>query len=918
MKKLIPLSFFVICILMISSYPSGSIAAGTPISPTSIPTQDSDEISPRAYNTSQFRGTHLDELAPNGEVIGLETPQESITIPQEPDLGSYTISSVAAGLSYSCAVTSQGTVRCWGDNVWGQLGDSTTVNRLTPVDVVDLADVESISAFHKHICALTSAGGVKCWGRNYHGELGDGTIDNRSRPVDVIGLADGVRQVSAGGFHTCAVLDNDELKCWGVNWHGQLGDGKLGNTELAPADSVALGETKVQAVATGKWHTCVLTTVGGVKCFGYNLQGQAGNGQAIMDNPEASDVIGLSSGVKALALGEIHSCALMLDGKVKCWGDNTQGQLGDGSSEIRQVMPVDVSGLSNVIAITAGSYHTCALLEDGQVRCWGDNWAGQVGDGTNVAHNTPVTITGLPLDAVDITAGDSHTCAVLINGRAMCWGANSFGQVGKGTSAMHMQAGVPVGMTSGIHEIAAGLLHTCVLTDEGAVKCWGQNDFGQLGDGTMTDHLTPVDVVGLQSGVTAISAGYFHTCALVDHTARCWGYNRDGQLGDSTRETRLTPVRVQGINYNPTTIATGAEHTCVTVDGQVMCWGNNDAGQLGNESFSTKDEPVLVHNLGGLWMEKVVAGEDHTCAYSSQGALKCWGYNFYGQLGNVNADRWNKPSTVEGISGGLTALTAGRGHTCAVVDGGAWCWGFNANGQVGNGSLTNQSYPQPVSGLSSGVVDIRAGGLFTCALLEDGTLKCWGDNWQGELGDGTTYSRYVPVDSLAAGFGNIGLAMGDVHACVLTSSGGVKCWGSNHGGQIGDGIPPWESAPVLVKDLVKTNLIINHTSGKPGSYFAVNGDNFLPGHVVNVIINGHVLSTTFTTDGEGLLNFQLTSEQADLGLYRVLVRADVEHTFSLNLAADAPLHSPEGIGPEIAIPPGIALDNWVYLPFTIH
>jgi RHS repeat-associated protein len=354
-----------------------------------------------------------------------------------------------------------------------------------------------------------------------------------------------VAKVVTGGNHTCALTSVGGVKCWGYNGYGELGDNSTTN-RLTPVDVTGLARGVI-AIAAGEIHTCALTTVGGVKCWGRNTYGQLG------DNSTTSrltpvDVTGLASGVTAISAGHDHTCALTTAGGVKCWGRNTYGQLGDNSATTR-LTPVDVTGLaSGVMTIAAGIYHTCALTTAGGVKCWGENGVGQLGDNSTTTRLTPVDVTGLASGVTAIAAGTGHTCALTTAGGAKCWGHNGYGELGDNSTTSSLTPVDVAGLASGVTAISTGGYHTCALTTAGGTKCWGYNQYGQLGDNSTTTRLTPVDVTGLASGMTAIAAGYSHTCALTTAGGvKCWGYNNNGELGDNTTTRRLAPVDVNGV-----------------------------------------------------------------------------------------------------------------------------------------------------------------------------------------------------------------------------------------------------------------------------------------------------------------------------------------------------------------------------------
>ncbi|MFN8489074.1 MAG: cohesin domain-containing protein [Caldilineaceae bacterium] len=702
------------------------------------------------------------------------------------------ITKVSVGYLHTCALTTSGGVKCWGDNEHGQLGDGTNVDKLTPVDVNGLTSgALAISAGKYHTCALITGGSVKCWGDNEYGQLGDGTSIDKNVPIVVSGLTSGIKALGVGAYHTCALATSGNVKCWGDNSYKQLGDGTYDN-KFTPVDVIGL-TSGVMAISAGSMHTCALTTGDGVQCWGDNEYGQLG------------DLYSLRSGVTAISAGIAHTCALTANGGVKCWGANYAGQLGDGVYEESNSTPVDVNGLTTgVTAIIAGGARTCALLT-GSVKCWGANGFGELGDGTTNNKNIPVNVLGLSNPVAAVSTNYIHTCAVLItSGGVKCWGNNYYGQLGDGTLG-HKNTPVNVsGLTSGATALSAGHDHTCSLTTNGGVKCWGWNyddgtDYG-LGDGSPGAKETPVDVNGLTSGVTAISVGYAHSCAaLTSGGAKCWGANYYGQLGDGTTDNKLTPVNVSGLISGVLAISVGNAHACaLTTGGGVKCWGSNSYGQLGDSTTSNKLTPVDVSGLNN-GIKALRSGSYYNCVLTTGGGVKCWGANDSGQLGDGTTDNKLTPVNVSGLTSGVLAISIGNAHACALTtSGGIKCWGANHEGQLGDGTPDNKLTPVAVSGLNSGVTAISAGVAHTCAIMTDGGAKCWGANYYGQLGDGTTSNKLTPVAVSGLNSGVTAISAGSAHTCALTTTGGgVKCWGWNYLGQLGDG-SAWHTMPIDV------------------------------------------------------------------------------------------------------------------------
>ena len=538
-----------------------------------------------------------------------------------------------------------------------------------------------------------------------------------------------------------------------------------------------------------------------------------------------------SSHATLIAAGNAHACMIRA-GNAYCWGANGNGQLGNGSTISSSVpVPVFMGGAlsgKTLVQIVAGFSHTCALDTAGAAYCWGLDSSGQLGNNSTTQSLVPVAVStsGVLSGKIltQITAGNSHTCALDAAGTAYCWGANGNGQLGNSSTT---PSRVPVAVsTSGVlsgktlTQITAGSGHTCALDAAGAAYCWGANGNGQLGNSGTTQSLVPVTVTtsGVLSGkiLAEISADEngMYTCAL-DSTgaAYCWGAASFGQLGNGgVSSTPGVPVAVvtSGVLSGKmlTQIATGSGSTCaVASTGAAYCWGQGVNGELGNNSTANSTVPVAVTTSGvlaGKTLTQVSLGTNFACALDSSGSAYCWGLNTSGQVGNpATAMHFLVPTAVTSQA----AVSAGYTHACTISNGKAYCWGDNSDGELGNGSTTSSSVPVAVitSGVLAGVTltQIAAGFFFTCALSTTGAVYCWGFNADGELGNGSTINSTVPVAVSTSGALS-GVAVTQItadsgyNACALGPTGTAYCWGKNNDGQLGNNTLTSSSVPVAV------------------------------------------------------------------------------------------------------------------------
>ncbi|RYZ60225.1 MAG: hypothetical protein EOP07_01500 [Proteobacteria bacterium] len=691
----------------------------------------------------------------------------------------YQVSALNAGSTYNFGIRAK-----------DKAGNTTAI--ISGRTNASMGTATSVATGTFHSCAITG-GVIKCWGLNGSGQLGDGGNVDSAQPVTVSGLS-GLTptKVVVGGYFSCGLFSNNTVRCWGRNDFGQLGTGDT--TGLTSGTTEALNLTTVVDIEAGSHHACAKTLSNQVYCWGYNAFGQVGNGSTT--NRPSPTLISNLSDISDIGLGSNHSCAVNSTGSTFCWGLNTGSQLGDGSTSNR-FAPVEITSAAGSVQIDGGDDFTCSRLNSGTMMCWGKNGFGQLGRGNNTDASTAAAVVNLT-GVTDFSTGAGQVCAKT-SSTTYCWGNNEWGQLGNDAlNGLNTPNDIP--SLSAATTIAMGDTYGCALFS-GIAKCWGSNSRGQLGVGAADLRLFPVQVQGVagtNSAGTKIATGLGHTCSISGTSLYCWGNNNYGQLGNSTTISSLTPVMAQ-INGTAVSVVAGDSFTCALLDdGSVKCWGLGTAGQLGDNLAANSALPRSV----GITASKITASGDSACALLTTQKIVCWGKNADGNLGDGTKTNREAPTTPsETASTNFIDIANGPRSTCAVLaDNSMKCWGANDAGQLGDLTTTNRLIPT-LSSIISSVSQVAVGITSSCALLLDQTVKCWGNNALGQLGNGNTNASPTMAQNLAGGLTGVTSIIGSRASFCLMASGGVKCWGSNEGGNLGFGNMENQSTPSPIKGI---------------------------------------------------------------------------------------------------------------------
>lgn len=664
------------------------------------------------------------------------------------------VASVALGRFHSCALLNTGGVKCWGSNDFSPqysrgigfevVSDPTDVSGMT-------SGIIQVGSREYHNCTLSVAGVVNC-------RKGSKVFKT------VSGLPAGVVSMAVGAYHGCALLSNGGVKCWD-------------SSDLV-AEEIGLTEG-VRTITAGARHTCALLNSGSIKCWGDNEYGQLGN-KNVTQSESPVDVNGLNGTISSVVAGLNHTCAVV-SGGAKCWGS----WLGSGverSSDTDEFFPSpsDVKGLSTGVSqLTAGDDHTCAKLSSGGVKCWGRNSSGELGNGGNSDSLIPTAVQGFSSEVKEIYGGDANNCAITNSGALMCWGANSQLEVGH-TVGMGLEIrSLPksvIGLSTGVVDIAVGDDHSCAVLVDGSARCWGSNSNGELGDGSITGTNNPVPVIGLSSGVQQVAVGGEYSCALVGGAVKCWGRNEEGQLGDDTKVNKMAPSDVKGLSSGVVRIQAGPSSACALLDsGKVKCWGNGaSASPVDVRILKSRVVDISVGPFGG-----------NSCALLQSGEVQCWkntlreyarakralgGYEAGVSMINILSIPLDTQYTNPNVFGSRVLATLVSGQTTCVDDLNLADDFCGKRVRSGSGAIATR-----VRGLADPVAQISIGASDACGLSEDGAVYCWQYLTESPLGRDYWKDRKEPLSGLSSGIAEVGT--GGQHSCVLTNTGAVKCWG---------------------------------------------------------------------------------------------------------------------------------------------
>lgn len=640
-------------------------------------------------------------------------------------------------------------------------------------------------------------GTLWAWGNNSNGQLGDGTTTNRSGAVQ-IGTDNKWVCVSAGGSQSIGIKSDGTMWGWGTYvYTGQS------NTPVQLA-----GDDWVSVICKGNANFAL-------KADGtLAVWGQDNNGLGIGGSQAGFYSLIGTVADKWISIAGTggHMLAIKADGTLWAWGDNSVGQIGDGTTTSRP-LPVQVGTANNWASIAGGGNFSLGLKDDGTLWSWGGNGFGQLGDGTQTEHHAPLQV-GTDNKWVSIAGGPNGSVALKSDGTYWAWGLGFYGNgvFTNGANAPLQLAPFQIGTDNDWVRIQLYNNTSFGVKSNGTIWGWGINTLGQVGNGNTTNQLNPVQVNNTLNAWLTISAGGTHSLAVkTNGTLWAWGQNNFGQLGDGTNTNRTVQTQIGSDNKWMSVVA-GQDHNLgLKSDGTLWAWGQNNFGQLGDGTTANKNAPVQIGS-DNKWVS-IAAGVEHSLGLKSDGTIWAWGHNNSGQFGNGTTSDQLTPIQI-GTDKWISIVAGGFYSLGIRANGDLYSWGNNSNGQLGDGSTTDRLSPVHIG--TDKWFNVSAHFYHTLGMRSDGTLWAWGNNGYGQLGDGTTIDRPSPVKIGTSTW--VGLATGFYHSHAIRFDGRLYGWGKNDLGELGDATNTNRSSPTLIATLywVKTAAGNGHSLGVKG------------------------------------------------------------------------------------------------------
>lgn len=703
-----------------------------------------------------------------------------------------------------------------------------------------LAVEPQIAHGYYHTLYLASDGTLWAVGSNSYGQLGDGTQVARTVPVkvDLSGIQGEVVEIAAGAYHSVLKTSTSRVYCWGRNNQGQCGQSTATLEFYAPTDTGI--HHWARSIDAGFYHTLVALHDGNIYAFGDNNFGQIGNNNPGVDQESYAWVGIPGEEVVDVSAGRYHSMALTASGKVYTWGYNGYYHLGHGDTAQRNV-PVHMTGLSQVTKISAGTYHSMALTENGYAYCWGRNSEAQCNPTVSSYQTTPYLARS---GSKDICAGFYTSYALYISGQVYAWGQNSNGECGDGTFNSPVLNPTSVSGPSRVVRLPQDVnlySFSCIQAD-GEIKAWGYNNSQMLNTGLVDTYITSATTSIARwpiEEIVDIEGGFYHVRAQkADGTVWSWGSNNEGEAGTGvTGVNELTAVQSQNgsaiTDVSELGVGMGSHTMVGRAYGALYSWGNNDSGQLDKGTSGTV-EPVPAFS-SYKYPISLSNGYRHSAVVYYSGTVYTTGYNVYGQLGDgSNIDRSNFATM--GIYN-AKKVSAGVFHTAALLaDGTVRCWGDGNNYELGNGVNAGSNTPvQVLTGPGApleNVIDVVACYRFTMALDANGHVYTWGRNLYGATGQGTS-SGYTTYATRASTTRFQMISGGLYHAAAIDRYGDVYTWGRSANGRLGNGTTaPDVLAPTRVSDATPLDgLAVDVSCGAETTHVLLaNGDIYSAGY----------------------------------------------------------------------------------------